>query len=147
MHRGHGLLIRDVVSRAASQGLKSVIVTFEPHTRAVLFPGARQPILSTLEEKAKPSKPMERRISFVFRLPWSWPALSAGEFVQRYLIDRLKARQWVMGEGHTFGKNHGGNKNFSHESKGKNDICMVSAPSMLLHERVISSTEDTRKHR
>ena len=141
VHRGHGLLIKDVVSIAKEKGLTSVIVTFEPHTRAVLTPGADQPILSTLEEKTVLIGLYG--VDYLVCIPFTpeFAALSADEFVQRYLIERFNARHWVMGEGHTFGKNHGGNKNFSHESKGKNDIYVVSTSSMHMHERVISSTE------
>jgi len=141
VHRGHGLLIGEVVSAAKAQGLSSVIVTFEPHTRAVLFPDTTQQILSTLDEKAVliGSYGADYLVSIPFTREFA--AIPAEEFVQRYLIKQCKARQWIMGEGHTFGKNHGGNKNFSHHSKGKNDIYIVSASSMRINERVISSTE------
>ena len=52
VHRGHCALIREVVKRAKRAHASSVVITFEPHTRAVLSPGKQQPVLSTLEEKA-----------------------------------------------------------------------------------------------
>jgi riboflavin kinase / FMN adenylyltransferase len=61
--------------------------------------------------------------------------------VKNILLKKLDAFQWVMGEGHTFGKNHAGNKNFQHNSEGKNDIYMVTAVSKDVSGRIVSSTE------
>ena len=52
IHRGHQRLVREVVSRAAARGSSSVVVTFEPHTRAVLWPGTSLQVLTTLDEKS-----------------------------------------------------------------------------------------------
>ncbi len=141
VHRGHDLLIKEVVARAHREHCTSVIVTFEPHTRNVLFPNAIQPILSTFEEKAVLIEPYG--VDYLVRVPFTSAvaAMPAGAFVDNYIISKCKARHWIMGEWHTFGKNHGGNKNFSHKSKGKNDIYIVAVPSLALNDRVISSTE------
>lgn len=141
VHIGHDLLIKDVVARAASMGLCSVIVTFEPHTRAVLFPEEKQQVLSTLEEKVILIN--RKNVDYLVYIPFdsNFAAIPAGDFIENILVKKLKARQWVMGEGHKFGKNHAGNKNFPHDSKGKNDIYMVTDVSMTLNDRVVSSTE------
>jgi len=56
VHRGHCALIKEVVKRAKKAHASSVVITFEPHTRAVLSPEKRQSVLSTLEEKALPAQ-------------------------------------------------------------------------------------------
>jgi riboflavin kinase/FMN adenylyltransferase len=141
VHRGHDLLIRDVKTRAQALHYKSVIVTFEPHTRAVLFPDAPQPILSTFEEKTILMQ--HYGVDYLICLPFdrSIAEMPAEAFVKNIMVRKLKARQWVMGEGHAFGKNQSGSKNFPHTSKGKNDIYMITAQPMILNGRVISSTE------
>jgi len=62
----------------------------------------------------------------VFLFNKKFAALSAKEFVENVLKKEFHVKEWVMGEEHTFGKNHAGNKNFSHNSKGKNDIYIVA---------------------
>ena len=140
VHRGHCALIKEVVKRARKAHMSSVVITFEPHTRAVLSPAKQQPVLSTLEEKAILLTPYG--VDFLACIPFDnkFAALSAEEFVENVLKKEFHAKQWVMGEGHTFGKNHAGNKNFSHNSKGKNDIYIVAVKSLISKHAAISST-------
>lgn len=139
MHRGHGLLIKEVVKRARKAHVSSVVITFEPHTRAVLLPGKQQ-VLSTLEEKAILLKPYGVDVLACIPFDKTFAALSADDFVEKVLIGEFHARQWVMGQEHTFGKNHAGNKNFSHNNKGKNDIYIVAVKSLISKHTAISST-------
>jgi riboflavin kinase/FMN adenylyltransferase len=140
VHRGHCALIKEVVKRAKKAHASSVVITFEPHTRAVLSPEKRQSVLSTLEEKALLLKPYN--VDFLACVPFNkkFAALSAKEFVENVLKKEFHVKEWVMGEEHTFGKNHAGNKNFSHNSKGKNDIYIVAVKSLVSKHAAISST-------
>jgi riboflavin kinase / FMN adenylyltransferase len=141
VHTGHSLLIREVVNRSKVYNLSSIIITFDPHTRQFLMPDSTQPVLSTFEEKAVLMEPYG--IDYLVRVPFdrTFASLSADEFLENILIRTFKARQWVMGEGHAFGKNRLGNKNFSHSSQGTNDITKVLVSSMVEENRVVSSTE------
>jgi riboflavin kinase/FMN adenylyltransferase len=130
-----------VTARAQAKQYSSVIVTFEPHTRAILFPEAPQPILSTFEEKVILIKGFDADYLVCIPFNAALAALTAEEFKENIMVKKLKAQQWIMGEGHTFGKNRAGSKNFPHNSKGKNDIYIVSAQIMDLNGRVVSSTE------
>jgi riboflavin kinase/FMN adenylyltransferase len=140
VHRGHCALIKEVVKRAKKAHASSVVISFEPHTRAVLTPGKKQPFLSTLEEKAILLRPYG--VDFLACIPFDkkFANVSAEEFVENVLKKEFHAKEWVMGEGHTFGKNHAGNKNFSHNSKGKNDIYIVAVKSLISKHAAISST-------
>jgi riboflavin kinase/FMN adenylyltransferase len=141
IHKGHELLIKNVVKRARAKKISSVAITFEPHTRAVLSSRKRQPVLSTLEEKAILLK--SYGVDYLACIPFNkkFAEISAEDFVEKILKKELHARQWVMGETHRFGKNHRGNKNFPHTSKGKNDIYIVAVKSLNAKHSAISSTE------
>jgi len=85
VHRGHCALIKEVVKRAKRAHASSVVITFEPHTRAVLTPAKKQPFLSTLEEKAILLRPYG--VDFLACIPFDkkFAALSAEEFVENVL--------------------------------------------------------------
>jgi riboflavin kinase/FMN adenylyltransferase len=141
IHRGHELLIREVVKRARETGGASIIVTFDPHTRSVLTPGGMQPILSTLEEKA-----FLLELSGVDYLAWipfdaAIANLAPIEFVETILKKEFRASAWVLGEEHTFGKDHAGNRNFLQSGVGKNHITTFAISSLSLQNTVVSSTE------
>jgi riboflavin kinase / FMN adenylyltransferase len=145
VHRGHELLIREVVKRGAAGRLTTVIVTFEPHTRSVVAPSGMQTVLSTLEEK----RVLIERLGVEF-LAWipfdrEFSELSSLDFVKTVLRDRLQAREWVMGEGHTFGKNHAGSKNVLQSAVDKNHITILPLSTLSLQDTVVSSTEIRKK--
>jgi riboflavin kinase/FMN adenylyltransferase len=51
VHRGHQQLLRLVRARAMELGVRAVVMTFEPHTRAVVRPDAPLHLLTQLPEK------------------------------------------------------------------------------------------------
>lgn len=53
VHRGHQLLIGTTVRRARERGVASVVVTFDPHPRAVLAPESAPPRLTTIEDEVR----------------------------------------------------------------------------------------------
>jgi len=145
IHKGHETLIKDVVRRAREKGLASVIVTFEPHTRIVVQPQLEQPVLSTLEEKAV----LLERFGVDY-LAWihfnaEFAALSAADFAEKVIAGALRAQEWVMGEQHTFGHDHSGNKNFLQASMGRNHIYIFPVAPLALGDIVVSSTEIRKK--
>ncbi len=52
VHLGHQHIIRYLIERAEAQGLRSTVVTFDPHPRQVVT-GQPVPLLTTLEERAR----------------------------------------------------------------------------------------------
>jgi riboflavin kinase/FMN adenylyltransferase len=140
IHRGHRILFDALRQRAHELSAVSAIITFEPHTRAVLSPGHIQPILSTFEEKALILK--ESGIDYLVRLPFNawYKQLSPSTFIDEVLIKRYRAVEWVMGENHTFGKNQAGNTKFLHQSGGENHFNMFIISLQTDHSAIISST-------
>ena len=51
VHRGHRALLDVVSRRAAERGMRTAVVTFEPHPRRVLRPGAPLRLISVLDER------------------------------------------------------------------------------------------------
>lgn len=51
VHRGHQTLLRDMVQQAESEGLRSVVVTFDPHPESVVHPETAHPALCTLDQR------------------------------------------------------------------------------------------------
>jgi riboflavin kinase/FMN adenylyltransferase len=51
VHRGHQMVIAEVVARARSLGLQSVAITFDPHPARIIRPESSQPLITPLAEK------------------------------------------------------------------------------------------------
>ncbi|MEV2277488.1 bifunctional riboflavin kinase/FAD synthetase [Nocardiopsis sp. NPDC049922] len=102
VHRGHQAIVATAARRARDLGLPVVVVTFDPHPEAVLR-GATPPVLTPLDRRVELLE--EHGADQVCVLPFTreLSALSAEEFVQGVLVDRLRAAAVVVGEDFRFG--------------------------------------------
>ena len=112
VHRGHCVLLNEVVRRAKECGGESVVLTFEPHPRITLGDDEGLYLLSTFEEKCRL---LERvGIDYVVVIPFdkAFSQLSREEFIDNYLIGQLRIKQLIVGYNHHFGHNKEGNHSF-----------------------------------
>ena len=140
VHRGHTRLIACAVGLARSRGHASVAVTFEPHTRSLLYPELSTELLTTFAEKAALMGKMG--VDYVFRVNFdeNFRRMGQDEFIEKELAGRLRAREWVMGEGHLVGRDRAGGKKNLHFVAGKYHINILTEPLEVAGEAVISST-------
>ena len=96
VHRGH----RAVLETAAASGLRSTVVTFDPHPRKVL--GYDVQLLSTLERRLELFAETGVDEALVVRFTPELSRLEPEEFV-RGVLDPLGARAVFAGEGFRFG--------------------------------------------
>lgn len=110
VHLGHLSVIRCLKDCAGRIGGESVIITFEPHPREVLYPEEKKPgILTTLEEKIAILE--ADGIQHLIILPFTRElgGLSYDDFVKQLLIDKIGMAGLVIGYDHRFGKDRTGN--------------------------------------
>ncbi len=105
VHRGHQYLIEYVIAEALKAGIDSTVITFDRHPREVLHSDYTPPLLTTTEQKL--SLLADTGIETTVILPFTPPlaALSARQFMQQILHDRLNVQQLVIGYDNRFGHN------------------------------------------
>jgi riboflavin kinase/FMN adenylyltransferase len=107
VHLGHLQLLRRLVQRGHATGLRSVLVTFDPHPLEVVNPEKAPPLLTVGDEKIEVLA--EVGLDWVVVLPFT-PRLQAyppEAFVQ-LLRERLRMRELLIGHDHHFGKGRTG---------------------------------------
>ena len=109
VHRGHRSLIAQARVEADRAGLPLVAVTFWPHPAAVLRPADAPKSLATIEGRVELLRAAGADEVDVLRFDDGLAGLTAEEFVQRELLDRLGARAVVVGENFVFGAHAAGN--------------------------------------
>ena len=141
VHRGHRLLIDEVVRRARQRGCASVLVTFEPHPRRVLSPGMPLELLTTYDEKVRLIEGSE--VDYLLCIPFTmeFSRRSPEDFIRSVMVRQLCAVEWVMGEDHGIGKGRSGEKNFLHTLLCKYHIIPLTADLLELRKTVVSSTQ------
>jgi riboflavin kinase/FMN adenylyltransferase len=116
VHRGHQAVLERALAEAAQRGVPALVLTFEPHPRAVFRPEVplfritsapvRARLLEVLGFAAVIEQPFTREFA----------SLTAGEFVDRVLIGNLGASHVVTGFDFHFGKDRKGNPAFLTEA-------------------------------
>jgi len=109
VHLGHQKILKRIRNIADELNGETVLITFWPHPRLVLYPKEHNlMLLSTFEEKAKLLR--EAGIDHLVSIPFTkeFSELSSEKFIQKILIDKIQTRKLVIGYDHRFGKNREG---------------------------------------
>ena len=108
VHRGHRKVIAQLLENARKINGESVILTFFPHPRMVLFPNTEQLLLNTEEEKIRLIAELGVDHLVIHPFTREFSMLSSTQFIQTILVDALKTKRLVIGYDHHFGKDREG---------------------------------------
>lgn len=105
VHRGHQFLIRHVIDEAHKAGMQSLVVTFDRHPRQVLHQDYQPELLTTLDEKVRLLRQTGIDNVEVLHFDTELASLTARDFMQQVLRDKLCVRKLVIGYDNRFGHN------------------------------------------
>lgn len=142
VHIGHQKILSMLNEAAIRYSGESVLLTFHPHPRMVLYPDSHcLKLLQTQEEKIE--KLRKHGLQNLIILPFTadFSRLSAIEFVRDILVNKLHVRCLVIGYDHQFGRNREGGIAFlkSIEDTYGFDVQEISAETS--NEVNVSSTK------
>ncbi len=108
VHLGHREILREIERRARARGLHSVLLTFDRHPLTVVRPDAAPPLLTTPNEKKLILA--QFGLDYVVFIPFTrtLSLYRPEDFVRLVLLDRLRARELVIGHDHGFGSDRSG---------------------------------------
>ncbi|PCJ65526.1 MAG: riboflavin biosynthesis protein RibF [Bacteroidetes bacterium] len=142
VHFGHKKILKHVVSEAQKIGGESVLLTFYPHPRLVLYPDDNElKLLTTIEEKVKlvASLGIDNLIIMPFTQELS--RLKPDEFVRDILVEKLCISKLIIGYDHRFGRNReGGMAEMKHFAETYN-FSLEEIAAQDISESIVSSTK------
>jgi riboflavin kinase/FMN adenylyltransferase len=103
VHRGHQRIIARTAEVAAGLGLPVVVISFDPHPAEVIRPGSHPLLLCTPARRAELLAGLGADAVWLLPFTPAFSQLTADEFVQRVLVDRLHTAAVVVGENFRFG--------------------------------------------
>ncbi|AUY51724.1 MULTISPECIES: bifunctional riboflavin kinase/FAD synthetase [Streptomycetaceae] len=103
VHRGHQLIINRVVERARERGVRSVVVTFDPHPSEVVRPGSHPPLLAPQPRRAELIEALGVDAVLVLPFTAAFSQESPETFFQQVLVDALHACLVIEGPNFRFG--------------------------------------------
>jgi riboflavin kinase/FMN adenylyltransferase len=115
LHRGHAALLGELRRRAESEGLTTVVVTFDRHPASVVRPQSAPLLLCDLDQKLELLEAAGVQRTVVVPFDQARADETAEEFVHEILERGLDARLVVVGEDFHFGHGRKGNVAFLRE--------------------------------
>lgn len=109
VHIGHRKIIKRLVEAAQDSMLESAVLTFFPHPRMVLQKEVGIELINTIEERKQIllNTGIDHLIVYPFTKDFS--RLSAKEYIEEVLVNKLHAKKVIIGYDHRFGRNRNAN--------------------------------------
>ena len=142
VHVGHQKILKRVIERARQHNGQSVVITYWPHPRLVLFPEDNDlKLLSTIEERVEQLRSFG--IDYLLIIPFTkeFSRTSSRNFVTDILVKALHTKVLVIGYDHRFGKNREGSFEHLKTHAGKYGFEVEEIPREDVDDVGVSSTK------
>ena len=150
VHIGHQKIIEKLIQGSKNSDCESLILTFFPHPRMVLYGTSSIKLLNTIDEKSSLLERMELDNLIIHPFNKEFSNLSAEEFVKKILVDALNIQKIIIGYDHRFGKNRAANIDdligfgekygFEVEQISAQEIDSVSVSSTKIRDAIANGT-------
>jgi len=147
VHIGHKVILQRLKKLAMEIGGETVLITFHPHPRKVLYPdtaGKELFLINSQREKIHllQKAGLDNLIIVEFTLEFS--RITSLEFVKNILMNKLHARKIVIGFNHHFGHNREGDYSELRKLGTLNGFEVEEIPEQDIHNESVSSTKIRR---
>jgi riboflavin kinase/FMN adenylyltransferase len=140
IHIGHQRIIKQMLERANSAQLESVVLTFSQHPNSVLAPeSVPLPILGQ-HLRAELFASLGIDVALILDFDAAFAAVSAREFVERYLVSALNAKAVIVGEGFRFGYHGEGDCKVLRSLGEEFGFEVIEVPVEVLDGKTVSTT-------
>lgn len=142
VHLGHQKIVKNLNDVAQKIGGESVLFTFFPHPRMVLYPDSHGvKLIQTQQEKLVKLEKMGLQNVIIFPFTIEFSRLTALEFVRDFLVNKLNVKHMVIGYDHQFGKNREGTIEYLRTVSDTYEFGVTEISAKEIDEVNISSTK------
>ena len=112
VHLGHQKIIEKLVTDASKNKGKSILVSFWPHPRKVLYPNDHFDYIQSNEDKFKSIEKLGVDVVYLIKFTKEFSKVTAEKFVNDILVNKLQINKLIIGYNHHFGFKREGNFNY-----------------------------------
>jgi riboflavin kinase/FMN adenylyltransferase len=143
VHLGHKTILNRLRMLAEKNDGESVLITFHPHPRKVLYPdtaGKDLKLINSQEEKLELLNEAGLDNVIIIEFTKDFAKTTSEHFVKEYLCNILKAKVVVVGFNHHFGFNKAGDYRQLWEMGPKYNFTAEEIPEQEVQHETVSST-------
>lgn len=144
VHIGHKAIINRLVKLANDINGKTVLITFYPHPRRVLYPDTEgKDLLMILSQNEKIELLRKTGLDHLIIIHFTpeFAKISSHDFVENILAGKLQSRIVVVGFNHHFGHNREGNFNYLYNLSRQYNFDVEEIPEQDIQNESVSSTK------
>jgi riboflavin kinase/FMN adenylyltransferase len=144
VHVGHQVIIRRLNKLAEDIGGESVLITFHPHPRKVLYPetqGKGLMLICSQKEKIELLKNTGLQNLIILNFTIEFSKISSHSFIEDLLVGKLRAKTIVVGFNHHFGHNREGDYEYLYKLSRKHGFEVEEIPEQDIQNESVSSTK------
>jgi len=140
VHKGHQALFQRVKQLAEELNGESVVVTFDPHPLEVLFPKKAPSFITSHRHKLDLIASCGIDATIIIPFDHEFSRMSAREFVEAVLVEKIGARAFVVGHDYRFGHSGGGDIAFLKKLGEQYGFKVQIVTGLRVNDTVVSST-------
>lgn len=143
VHIGHKVIINRLNTLAKNIDGESVLITFHPHPRRVLYPetaGKGLKLINSQQEKIHLLEKAGLDHLVIINFTKEFAETTSQQFVQDILLRKLHAKIIIVGFNHHFGHNREGDYSYLYELTKSHDFKVEEIPEQDLENETVSST-------
>lgn len=141
VHLAHRAILGAAVSRARALGVQALACTFDPHPMEVLQPERAPVPLTTIPERLDLMAETGLDGAVVIAFTRALAAMEPEAFVKDVLVERLRAREVVVGFNHRFGRGARGDAAMLESLGERLGLRAHVVPPLQIDGAPVSSTE------
>lgn len=142
VHFGHKIIIDRLKEIAKNQNGETVLLTFSPHPRMVLFPDDHNlQLINTLDEKIKLLEQVGIEHLIIHPFTMAFSRTTSMQFVRDIIVNELNTHKLVIGYNHHFGRNREGSFEHLKEYAPLYGFEVEEISAQLIDDVSISSTK------
>lgn len=142
VHSGHKAILERLKKIAFDIGGETVLITFDPHPRKVLYPdtyGKDLRLITSLREKTELLSRAGLDHLIIVNFTRKFSEISSVSFVRDILLKKLHARKIITGYNHHFGHNREGDTELMKQLAKRYNFDVEEIPEQEVQQESVSS--------
>ncbi len=142
VHMGHKVILKRITTLARQVEGESVLITFHPHPRKVLYPDCQSlQLITSQEEKIELLRQTGLDNVIIMEFTKEFSQTTSLDFVENFLVKKLGVRKVVIGFNHHFGRNREGDLASLIRLGEKHNFEVEEIPEQDIQNETVSSTK------
>jgi len=141
VHLGHKSIFEVLIAKSKELNSRNFLVTFSPHPRTVVMQNVTVNLLTTIREKKELFEKAGIENVLIINFTKEFSQLGYEEFIEKYFVNGIGIKHFVVGYDHKFGKDREGNEAVLKRLGNKYGFGVSVVPPLSINNENVSSSK------